>query len=356
MTLAASSPSLNADKVRDVVDRTLEDFLTAQEQASSLPELSLFTGVLREHLAAGGKHIRPLLCVTGWYATTEQPPLPAVYRAAASLELFHTFALIHDDIMDNSASRRGHPTAQRALAALHTDRYDAESLGINAAILLGDLALGWSYDLLRITDAGADPLIRAWPLLNTMRVETLVGQYLDLVTTRPPVTDPDLPWRAIRYKTAKYTVERPLQIGAVLAGARPGQLRALSAYALPLGEAFQLRDDLLGVFGTPEQTGKSVLDDLREGKHTVLVATALARATAEQEQVLRTHLGVRGLTPADAAAVRQVLKDTGARAAVEQMIAERHRRALDALDQAPLRPSAREVLRQQALSLTERAL
>ncbi|SDS53618.1 geranylgeranyl diphosphate synthase, type I [Streptomyces sp. TLI_053] len=344
----------DAGLIRHRVDTLLEDFLHTQENSAELPELDLFISLLRDHLAAGGKRIRPLMCVTGWYTATDREPPPLVYRVAASLELFHAFALIHDDIMDNSATRRGRPTAHRALAALHAHRPDPDTFGINAAILLGDLAFGWSYDLLHATGNDADNLAATWPILNALRTETLIGQYLDLHAAGQPTPDATLPWRVIRYKTAKYTIERPLHLGASLAGAAPSLLATLTAYALPLGEAFQLRDDLLGVFGDPQHTGKSTLEDLRDGKHTVLIATALAHATPDQEHLLRSHLGTPELTPTAATAIRDVLEATGARDAVEQMIRDRCDRALRALQHTQVRPQTQALLQQMVHRLTDR--
>ncbi|MEU0280592.1 polyprenyl synthetase family protein [Streptomyces sp. NPDC006195] len=355
-----SYSSLDPERVPAAVETLLYEFLDEQtHNATDLPEITLFTDLLRDMIAAGGKRIRPVLCVLGWQAVSDRPPSPALWRVAASLELFHLFALIHDDIMDASETRRGKPTAHRCLAARHPDRDDADTLGINAAILLGDLALGWSYELLCPAHPGhADGhLGRAWPLLNTLRTETLVGQYLDLVNAGPAsaaLPDTRTARRVIRYKTAKYTCERPLQLGAHLAGADPALLAALSAYALPLGEAFQLRDDLLGVYGAPERTGKSVLDDFREGKHTVLAATAFQRATPAQARVLHDGLGNQELTSTQASEMRQVLTDTGARAAVENLIDERYEQALAALHQAPLRPAIATVLRTMATAVVTR--
>ncbi|MBQ1095043.1 polyprenyl synthetase family protein [Streptomyces sp. b94] len=345
-TLSAPPAPLDPDAIRDTVDTVLYGFLDEQEHAAPdlLPELALFTGLLRDFLAAGGKRIRPLLCITGWAAITDQPPPPLLWRAAASLELFHAFALIHDDVMDHSATRRGHPTAHRTLTARHQHHPDAENLGTNAAILLGDLALGWSYELLHSPDATPDQLASAWPLWNALRTETLIGQYLDLTVTGSPTADAVTAWRIIRYKTAKYTVERPLHLGATLAGATDQQFSALSAYALPLGEAFQLRDDLIGIWGNPTETGKSALDDLREGKHTVLYATALERATVPQQRALRARFGHPDLTEADAAQIRSLLTDTGARTATEQFITDRYERARQALDTDLFRPTGREAL------------
>src|SRR5690606_33181977 len=190
--------------------------------------------------------------------------------------------------------RRGRPTAHRALAAAYITgggrRSRAEAHGLSAAILLGDLALVWSDELLH-SGLGGEELTRISPLMGTMRTELMHGQYLDLLSTGRLSDDVEAALRVVRYKTAKYTVEWPLRLGGVLAGATPGVLDACSAFAVPLGEAFQLRDDLLGVFGDPAETGKPVGDDIREGKATVLMALALREATAAEEQILRTLVG-----------------------------------------------------------------
>lgn len=357
-TLAAPVVPPDPDCVRETVDTLLNQFLDEQERsATEIPELSLFAGLLREFLAAGGKRIRPVLCVTGWHTVSAEPAPPLVWRLAASLELFHAFALIHDDIMDRSALRRGRPTAHRVLAALHRGHPDADNLGVNAAILLGDLALGWSYELLHSPPEPAPHQLAAIrPVLNALRTETLVGQYLDLAGTGRPTGDAATAWRIIRCKTAKYTIERPLQLGALLAGATPQQLQALSDYALPLGEAFQLRDDLLGAFGDRAHTGKSAIDDLLQGKHTVLLSTALQRATPTERDALQLLLARPHLGHGDAEAIRHILTTSGARREVEQMIAERLGQAAAALLPGTLRPSATAALRQLADAAAHRAL
>ncbi|MEU3707982.1 polyprenyl synthetase family protein [Streptomyces anulatus] len=351
-TLAGTPTPLDPTMIRGTVETRLHTFLDHQEEiAQQTPELKLFTGILRKQLSAGGKRIRPLLCVTGWHAVRDDPPTDAVWRTAASLELFHAFALIHDDIMDASDTRRGQPTAHRTLAALHPER--PSTVGTNAAMLLGDLALGWSYELLHAPGLTDTDLRALWATFNALRTETLVGQYLDLIGR--PGTDPSIAWRIIRYKTAKYTIERPLQLGARLAGASPPQLSALTGYALPLGEAFQLRDDLLGVFGDSARTGKPTLDDLREGKHTVLTAAALRLAHPAQQRLLARCLGDPDLTEDDAQSVRNILVSTGATDEIEHLIHTRRTRALGALTTAPLLPTAVALLRTLAQNVTDRA-
>ncbi|MEW1913962.1 polyprenyl synthetase family protein [Kitasatospora sp. NPDC085895] len=349
--------ALDLRAVRREVDAALTTFLDGKEQSAPGPELPPLIAQLREFLA-GGKRLRPLLCVCGWYAGGGATDCSPAVRAAAGLELFQAFALIHDDVMDASDARRGRPSAHRALAAAYTagggPASRAEEHGLGAAVLLGDLALIWSDELLHQASLTVRGSERVLPLLDEMRSEVVYGQYLDLQTTGRLSDDVESALRVVRYKTAKYTVERPLQIGAALAGATPGVYAALSAFALPLGDAFQLRDDLLGVFGDPREMGKSVLDDLRAGKATVLMALAVQRASRSELRSLRARFGRRNLTERDAEVVRSILERSGARQAVEEMIQTRRDEALASLDHAPFPAAAVAALRDIAGSATAR--
>ncbi|MEU2718562.1 polyprenyl synthetase family protein [Streptomyces sp. NPDC007205] len=319
------------------IEAILKEFLHAkalEATAHGMPPLA--ASALSDFLHAGGKRLRPMLCVLGWHAAggAADPP-PAVLQVAAALEMFHAFCLIHDDVMDASDTRRGRPTVHRALAGHYAHsrtRQHAARLGDAAAILTGDLALCWSDELIHTAGLNAGRLTRILAVLHVMRTEAMYGQYLDITTTGTPSTDLDRALAITRYKTAKYTVERPLHLGALLAGADDNLLTALTDYALPLGEAFQLRDDLLGVFGDPSVTGKSRLDDLREGKHTALVAIALRDATPHQAEVLRRLLGRPDLTEDDAASIRDIFTATRARAQVEDLISQRRENAFRLLD------------------------
>ncbi|GLX34304.1 polyprenyl synthetase [Streptomyces roseochromogenus] len=341
------------------VTAVLEGFLDEKTGVAAKlrmpPEVTQF---LRDFLGVGGKRLRPLLCVTGWQAADGRGFPEAVVRVAASLEMFHTFCLIHDDVMDDSSSRRGAPTVHRRLALHHGNgrsAYAAQRMGASAAILIGDLAHAWSGELLHTAGLTPNQLSAVLPLVDDMRSEVMYGQYLDVTAAGRPTTDVGQALRIARYKTAKYTVERPLHIGAALAGAPPAVCEALSAYALPVGEAFQLRDDLLGVFGSPRVTGKPALDDLREGKHTVLAALALQRADDDQQRTLHSLLGSPSLDEAEAARLREILTATGARTEVENMIHTLRAQALRALDTAPFPPAATARLRQLAGSALVRA-
>ncbi|MFD3997742.1 polyprenyl synthetase family protein [Streptomyces sp. NPDC058548] len=352
--------SLDLAAVGSAVDRALEGFLARKKrEAHALRMPGEVHQALSDFLFAGGKRVRPLLCAAGWYAAGGDPSVPVpVLTAAASLEMFHTFALIHDDVMDRSDTRRGRATVHRTLSALYgagRSQEAADRIGAAAAILIGDLAMVWSDELL--TGAGLTPrqLAAALPIVRTMRTEVMYGQYLDVVAGTSPRGDLDRALRVIRYKTAKYTVEAPLHLGAALAGAGAAVCGALTAYALPLGEAFQLRDDLLGVFGSPTATGKSRLDDLRDGKRTLLLELAHQRADAEQRRTLLTLVGDPLLDEDGAARVRGVLDRTGARVAVEELIRDRREQALHAMDDAPFRADAVALLQRFARTATIRS-
>ncbi|MEV0621701.1 polyprenyl synthetase family protein [Nonomuraea sp. NPDC050404] len=328
------------------VDHVLADFLEQkQDRHSDDPVVVMLIGMLREFLS-GGKRLRPVLCICGWRAGGggEEKPYPMVVRIAASLELFHTFALIHDDVMDESLTRRGRPTVQQAVTTLHSDHPRPAWFGTSTAILLGDLTLGWSYELVQAAELDAGKAARLWPALDDMRAQTLSGQYRDLLATGGRRCTVEQALDIVRRKTAAYTVEHPLLLGALLAGADREVLAACSTYGRALGEAFQLRDDLLGVFGDPSVTGKPVTDDLREAKATVLLAIARQRADACQRARLDALVGDPALDQDGATEAAWILTTTGARAAVEQMIDKRCRRAMAVLSGGRLHPAAAPLL------------
>ncbi|MER7918704.1 MULTISPECIES: polyprenyl synthetase family protein [unclassified Streptomyces] len=347
---ACPGPWVDLPALRQAVDAHLADYLDRKAGTAAdhhmPPEI---VDTLRRFVLAGGKRLRPLLCVCGWYAAGGVGDTTQVVRVAASLEMFHAFVLIHDDIMDQSLTRRGHPTVHQSFIRRlrpHRSRTAAVRLGTSSAILSGDLALAWSDELLHTAGLPADRLTALLPVVDTLRTEVMYGQYLDLLATGDLSGGTDVPLKVIRYKTAKYTVERPLHIGATLAHADACALDQLSAYALPLGEAFQLRDDLLGVFGTPHTTGKSRLDDLREGKYTVLIALALQHADPAQRESLDLLLGNPALDEGGADRIRDILITTGARTQVESMIRTRHAQARHALLRSTLPTHATRALRQ----------
>ncbi|WP_286690372.1 polyprenyl synthetase family protein [Aeromicrobium sp. REDSEA-S38_B2] len=300
---------------------------------------------------AGGKRLRPLFCRAGWLVAGGDPDDPALVTAAASLEWLQASALVHDDLMDGSDTRRGHPSVHRDFEARHRavegSVGDAARFGQATAVLLGDLMLSWADEQLR--SSGLPRVPEALRYLDLCRSEVVAGQYLDvLAQTRATVTVEEA-MTIVRFKAASYTVERPLHIGAALAGADDALVAGLSAIAVPLGQAFQLRDDVLGVFGDPAATGKPAGDDLREGKRTVLVARALELGSDDDRELLTRLLGTReGVAP-----LTDLMTRTGALAAVERDIARLEDEVDEAID--ALGPAARDVLAPLALSATRRS-
>ncbi len=350
---------LTAEQLRGSVQATLDAFIA--EQAGILagisPDLVPFTDWLGE-LVAGGKRLRPAFCIWSYLGSGGED-LESGLRAAASLELLQACALVHDDVMDDSDTRRGRPAAHRRFATLHRGSGwlgDAQRFGDGSAILLGDLCLSWADELMYRSGFGPAALARAKPVYDRMRTELMAGQYLDLLEQARGGGSIERAMLVVRYKSAKYTIERPLHLGAALAGADRAHLDALSGYGLPLGEAFQLRDDVLGVFGDPEETGKPAGDDLREGKRTLLVVTAMDRATPEQAAHLREGLGDPHLGPAAIDEMRAIIENTGAVDEVESVIERRTAEAIAALAGAGLTDAARGALEQLAVAATARSV
>jgi geranylgeranyl diphosphate synthase type I len=353
---------LDAEDLRVRVHKALDDFLARQTDALEAvsPECAPLVDAVAD-LMGGGKRLRPAFCYWGWRGAGGADS-EAILVAAASLEFFQAAALIHDDVMDDSDTRRGMPAVHRRFATLHRGAGwvgDGERFGLAGAVLAGDLCLVWSDEMLTRSGLSPAQLARGRAVFDRMRTELMGGQYLDMLEQAVAAQHPDgsveRARRVIRYKSAKYTIEHPLLLGACLAGADRRLLATYSAYGLPLGEAFQLRDDILGVFGDPVETGKPAGDDLREGKRTVLVAKALERATPAQAGLVRRLLGDPGLDAAGVAALREVIVDTGARAAVERLIEDLVAAAAAALDGGPVEVPARTVLEDLIGAATTRA-
>jgi geranylgeranyl diphosphate synthase type I len=351
---------LDVADLRERVQKSLAAFMS--EQRPMLDAISEDLGpvgdALGEFLLDGGKRLRPAFCYWGWRGAGGDDT-DEIVSAAACLELLHACALIHDDVMDDSDTRRGRPAVHRGFAALHRGEGwlgDPGAFGRSAAILLGDLCLIWADQLLNTSGLPAEGRARAAAVFDEMRVELMAGQYLDVLEQARGGRDIERALRVARFKSAKYTIERPLHLGGTLAGGSPEVLAAYSSYGLPLGEAFQLRDDVLGVFGDPVETGKPAGDDLREGKRTALVVLALQRATPDQASLVRRHLGDPHLDDAGVAELRGVIDETGALAQVEALIAQRTQEALDALAVAPVTEPAREVLAALAIAATARSV
>ncbi|WP_225754593.1 polyprenyl synthetase family protein [Actinotalea sp. Marseille-Q4924] len=361
MTAASSAPTDLEDVRSDVAAALAEhlDDLAAELESygTAAADLVAAMGAMLE----GGKRLRPAFCYWSWRAHGGADAAArgtgadrrAVLRVGAALELFQAAALFHDDVMDGSDTRRGRPSAHRHFETAHRDAGwsgPAAAFGEAAAILLGDLALVASERelaaALAATPAGVAGTARA--VFDRMRTEVTVGQYLDVLGQALPWGDgheEEARARAVaRAKSARYSVEHPLVLGAVLAGAAHDAVERCRRVGLALGEAFQLRDDVLGVFGDPAATGKPAGDDLREGKRTVLVARAVQLAAAEDRALLTAHLGRRDLTPDDVERLRDVLRRSGGLDAVEAMIDGLAGPALQSLADAPLEEPGRAML------------
>ncbi len=358
-----------ADPVAAVSQR-LDTFFAAQRDAASGlgAEAGLFLDAAATALE-GGKRLRARFCVAGWRAVAEAggsstEPSDAIVTAGAALEVFHAAALVHDDLIDNSDTRRGRPAAHRALAASHRGSGwfgDAAAFGRSGAILLGDLLVAWSDDLFEeglrtVSPADADAARREYA---TMRRDVTIGQFLDVAEESAFVSEPDERHaeRALRvasYKSARYSIQQPLTIGAAIAGADAAQLAALAAFGHPVGMAFQLRDDVLGVFGDESLTGKPSGDDLREGKRTVLVAYARERLVPSARRIVDELLGDPDLDPGQVDSLQRTIVESGALDRVESLISDYAREAERALSGARLGNAAVGELRDLARAATVR--
>jgi geranylgeranyl diphosphate synthase, type I len=343
---------VDVEDLRAQVHRTIDEFLDHQERILAdmtedcLPMIETVRDLMR-----GGKLLRPAFCYWGWRAAGGQE-CPEAVRAATSMEFFQAAALVHDDVMDGSDTRRGLPAVHRRFAERHRlSEWSGQSdrFGLAGAVLTGDLCLAWSEELFSTSGLSPQALERGRKVFDRMRTELMAGQYLDMLEQAGAerlAGDPVMrAQRVVKYKSAKYTIEHPLLIGAGLAGADDATAAALSAFGLPLGEAFQLRDDLLGVFGDPARTGKPAGDDLREGKRTVLIALTLRLARPDRARILRRMLGEADLDPRGVAELQEIITSSGAVDRVESMITELTDRSCRALDHAVLEGRALSVLR-----------
>ncbi len=326
------------------VDERLREFLAAERVRWTAldPDTEVLVAELERMVLAGGKRLRPAFTHWGFVGAGGDAADPRVVDAGGAFELMHAFALFHDDIMDGSLTRRGARTTHEVHKERHASERlagDARRFGDGVGILVGDLAFVYADAML----VGATPQV--WSMWNELRIELNVGQYLDMLGSARTERSRAKAERICRYKSGKYTIERPLHLGALLAGPSNADvlLAAFSAYGLPLGDAFQMRDDVMGAFGDPAVTGKPVGDDLREGKPTPLMAIAVACADATQRRVL-DRVGSGPLSDAEVAEVQAAIRATGALDEMEATIDRLTTQAIEAVEAAPITADARTAL------------
>lgn len=303
---------------------------------------------------AGGKRLRPQFLHWGWVAAGGDPDDVQHHSFGAAIEMVHAFALFHDDVIDDAGSRRGHETTHRRIARHHMeDSLAGESrrFGEGSAILIGDIAYSYADFLMAELPQSARSY---W---NELRLEMNVGQYLDTVGSAQRERNIEHSRMVSRFKTAKYTIERPLHIGAVAADTERGKslVQVLSAYGIPLGTAFQLRDDILGAFGNESLTGKPVGGDFLEGKPTALLALALEAASPEQASILH-RVGTPELSPQDIVNIQDVMIDTGALAQTEALIVSLREESLTAIGASDIVSEAKLALQELAETVTQRTV
>jgi geranylgeranyl diphosphate synthase type I len=349
-------------ELRERVEVALGTFLRGQRTRLAAIDHTLtpVTDAIDALVLGAGKRLRPAFGFWG-YRGAGGADRDEIVTALASLELVQAGALIHDDIIDGSDRRRGGPSVHRRFEREHRSaawRGDAAVFGESAALLAGDLCLVWSDEMLHTAGVDAASLSRARAVYDEMRTEVMVGQYLDVLASVTGDTSLERASKIATYKSAKYTVEHPLLIGAALADATPDVRAAYSAYGLALGEAFQLRDDILGVFGDPAETGKPAGDDLREGRRTYLIATTFAEVDsagdAAAAKTLTDDLGDPHLDGARVTRLREIIEGCGALARTETRINRLTSEALAALSAVRLVNDAQAVLTELAEASTDR--
>jgi len=349
---------LDENDLRTRIQVTLDEFIADHRAVLKTvsPDVIPLVDSL-ETLLKGGKRLRPAFAYWG-YRCAGGDDNENIVRAAASLEFLQACALIHDDVMDDSDVRRGNPAAHKQFETLHVSNQwagEPKLFGSGAAILIGDLALSWADELLSNSGLTVEEHRRAKKIYDLMRTELMAGQYLDLLEQVRGDTTEATARNVIRYKSAKYTIERPLHIGAVIAGASSAHQDLLSEYGLALGEAFQLRDDVLGVYGDKVVTGKPTGDDLREGKQTMLIARARELMDESATKTFKSTFGRKELTEDQVTTLQDLISDCGALAEIEAQIEALTALALDSLQSPIIESQAREALQLLAVMATQRA-
>ena len=359
----------------ELIQQEIDSF--CDEKRGQLAEISEDLAPIIDYtqeLLRGGKRFRALFAYWAWAAALPKNSNPSelieqangIVGIASSLEIFHAAALVHDDLMDQSDTRRGKPSIHKRFEKMHSEKGflgDPERFGQSGSVLVGDLMLNWSSEVFgsAVTSApSADIESSCRSEFSKMRFEVMAGQYLDVLeeNAAPLRSLADAVTKAEKvmlYKTAKYSLEAPLLIGASFAGADEQTLRGLSNFGIPLGLAFQIRDDILGVFGDPEVTGKPAGDDLREGKRTVLVALTLQNSSTSIAKIFNDLLSERELEPDQIEFMQQTIRDSGALEKTERLMQEYGDRAMEVLENLDLEPNAKQKLSELAQKVISRS-
>lgn len=329
MTSSRDSVRQTRTRILEQAEQVIDKFLVNEHDRWSAlgANAAIPVDAIADLIRAGGKRIRPAFCVSGYLAAGGEPEDPAIISAAIALEMLHTCALIHDDVMDASVRRRGAPTVHAEHASVHRDNHwqgESRRYGESVAILAGDLALIYADDFMA---AAAPTVNRAW---GELRAELIIGQHLDVIAAAEFACDPELSRQIAVVKSGHYTIHRPLVIGAIIAG-RPELATAFRTYGVAIGEAFQLRDDLLDIFSDTETTGKPAGLDVEQHKMTLLVSLAMQRDPAVRELVTSPS--------ASSARLGELLLDSGIRDEVETHIAQLVEKGCTAISDLPLEPN-----------------
>lgn len=302
------------NKCKSAVEKELTIFFNKKlaESEKISPESKQIVELLKDYSLRGGKRIRAALVYYG-YKCFSNKNIKEIIKASAAMELIQSYLLVHDDIIDRDDLRRNGPTIHKSYKDIFKKIYpssDSVHLGNSMAILAGDLASSFANELINDIDIKEKYKAKASKKMNKVVKTVIFGELLDIISALRPVTKIEIE-KIHRFKTASYTIEGPLHIGALLAGAKNKDLKVLSGYAVPLGEAFQLQDDILGLYGNEKQLGKPIGSDLREGKYTLLILKALEKATKLQKEKIKKALGSQKLTKKQLDGIRKIVKQTG---------------------------------------------
>ncbi|MGA1792791.1 MAG: polyprenyl synthetase family protein [Thermoplasmatota archaeon] len=345
-------------KEREAIEAELEEFFQREISVSmDDPLVHDIIGSIKEFTMRDAKRVRAILAVMGYRAAGGKD-IERARKAAIALELIQSMLLIHDDIIDRSHTRRGKPSLHVHYSNLHGSmiyRGEAGSFGTNMAIIAGDLAESFGEKALLVSGFPDDRIREALGHQADMIRDTGYGQVFDLFSVELPEWSEEMVSKVHTYKTARYTFDGPLRIGASLHGASKEQMDALSGYAVPVGIAFQIIDDILGFFGDPKRGGPNDLSDIKEGKRTLLIIKALENGTEAQKEKLLSCLGDPALTVDRAEEARQIIRDTGSERYSREMARSRTEEGINALEGADLDPEVVTFLKEFAAYLMERA-